>query len=101
MRVFVDLLCWIIGQTVIYQQDAIEVYDGVPAYINGTFEDSSRQLGAICGSNPGRDISMYAYSGVITIFFEADLLGEFKSNMSYCQVVTSIVFNISQKDNVN
>ncbi|KAL8608232.1 hypothetical protein ACOMHN_016687 [Nucella lapillus] len=55
-------------------QDAIQVYDGIPPHINGTLSSTARHLGSICGINPGRDITVYAYSGTVTVIFEANLL---------------------------
>ncbi|XP_076454870.1 multiple epidermal growth factor-like domains protein 8 [Babylonia areolata] len=55
-------------------QDAIQVYDGIPPHINGTSSSTARHLGSICGINPGRDITVHAYSGTVTVIFEANLL---------------------------
>lgn len=52
------------------------MYDGIPAHINGTADSSARHLGSICGLNPGREFTVHAYSGTITIIFEANLLSK-------------------------
>nr|KAG5710511.1 hypothetical protein BaRGS_013157 [Batillaria attramentaria] len=54
-------------------RDTVYVYDGIPAFIYGSKESSARPLGSICGINPGRDITVHAYSGTITVYFEGDL----------------------------
>ena len=52
------------------------MYDGIPAHINGTADSSARHLGSICGLNPGREFTVHAYSGTITVIFEANLLSK-------------------------
>ena len=60
-------------------QDFIYVYDGVPAFVNGSTEEATVReaplLGAFCGHNPGSDLVVQARSGIITVYFEATLQG--------------------------
>ncbi|XP_041369444.1 multiple epidermal growth factor-like domains protein 8 [Gigantopelta aegis] len=58
-------------------RDFIYVYDGVPAFVNGSTEENGEGeaplLGAFCGHNPGSDLVVQAQSGIITVYFEATL----------------------------
>ncbi|XP_035828225.1 multiple epidermal growth factor-like domains protein 8 [Aplysia californica] len=58
---------------------AVYVYDGIPEFILGTPTGGGGELlAAFCGINPGRDLTVYAKSGVASVFFEGNL----KSAMS-------------------
>ncbi|GFS15989.1 multiple epidermal growth factor-like domains protein 8 [Elysia marginata] len=58
-------------------ESAVYVYDGIPEFISGTENQESRELGAFCGQTKRQSMTVYATSGVVTIFFEGDLIEDY------------------------
>ncbi|ESO96650.1 hypothetical protein LOTGIDRAFT_174753 [Lottia gigantea] len=56
----------------IFTMHLLYIYDGTPEFISGV-NNSATLLGAFCGMKPGRDFVVVAKSGVITVYFEADI----------------------------
>ncbi|GFO00125.1 multiple epidermal growth factor domains 8-like protein, partial [Plakobranchus ocellatus] len=55
-------------------KNAVYVYDGIPEFISASESAVSRELGAFCGSDEKHGMTVYATSGIVTIFFEGDLI---------------------------
>jgi len=51
-------------------KDYVYVYDGVPLYA-GFSSEGATLVSALCGSNDDHTLTVTAYSGVMTVFFEA------------------------------
>ena len=64
-------------------QNAVYVYDGIPKFISANESGKSRELGAFCGKDEKQSMTVYATSGVFTIFFEGDLSGEITANLPF------------------
>lgn len=54
-------------------QDHVYVYDGIPVFVDS--KGDGVLLGAFCGFQDTRLTSVTATSGVITIYFDADISG--------------------------
>jgi hypothetical protein len=57
-------------------QDHVYVYDGIPEFVDST--GSGILLGAFCGFSTRELEQVVARSGILTIYFDADIEGECK-----------------------
>ena len=75
---FIDHLCKIIfikGCGPLFQ-DHVYIYDGIPKFIDNS--GNGVLLGAFCGFYVRQFRSVMAKSGIVTIYFNADISGDCK-----------------------
>ena len=58
-------------QLVFFTQDHVYVYDGIPTFIDS--EQSGKLLGTYCGHYTGQFNSVVATSGIVTVYFNANI----------------------------
>ena len=76
-RLHINYLCFLF-------QDHVYVYDGIPKFIDS--EGTGILIGSYCGTYTGQFRPVIATSGIITVYFDADIGSNCKFSIISCRI---------------